>query len=211
MQQSELKSIIEALIFVSDKPLGINQIKEVMENMQERQIRQVIDELNQDYQATNRSFTLQEAAGGFRMVTRPEFAPWLKALYKSKMKDRLTRPALETLAIIAYKQPVTKPEIEAIRGVNVDGVITTLLERNLIRIAGRKDTPGRPLLYATTNEFLQHFGLASLSDIPKLPEVRQLTDVEPGVAVTEAAQAEVKEQTNDPLAPLSPGLGMKSS
>lgn len=199
MQQSELKSVIEALIFVSDKPLGINQIKEVMEDMQEEQILQIIDELNQEYQATGRSFMLQETAGGFRMVTRPEFATWLKALYKSKMKERLTRPALETLAIIAYKQPVTKPEIEALRGVNVDGVITTLLERNLVRIAGRKDTPGRPLLYATTSEFLQHFGLASLSDIPKLPEVQQLTAVEPGaVAIEAAGQAEAKEQTDGP-------------
>jgi segregation and condensation protein B len=110
------------------------------------------------------------------MVTLPQFGPHLKALYKSRMKERLTRPSLETLAIIAYKQPVTKPEIEAIRGVNTDGVIITLLERNLIRITGRKDTVGRPLLYGTTDEFLQHFGLGSLSDMPKLPEMQQMTE-----------------------------------
>lgn len=177
MERKELKQILEALIFVSDKPLGINQIKEVLEGLPEQDIRRLTEELNQEYQETSRSFAISEVAGGFCMITRAEFAPWLKALYKSKMKERLTRPSLETLAIIAYKQPVTKPEIEAIRGVNVDGVITTLLERNLIRIAGRKDTIGRPLLYGTTNEFLQHFGLSSLSDMPKLPEVQQLTEV----------------------------------
>lgn len=177
MERKELKQILEALIFVSDKPLGINQIKEVLGDLPEQDIRQLTEELDREYQQTSRSFAIQEVAGGFRMITRPEFAPWLKALYKSKMKERLTRPSLETLAIIAYKQPVTKPEIEAIRGVNVDGVITTLLERNLIRIAGRKDTIGRPLLYTTTNEFLQHFGLSSISDMPKLPEVQQLTEV----------------------------------
>ena len=175
METSESKSILEALIFVSDKPIGIGQIKDVMgDNISEAVIRQFVSELNQEYQAANRSFIIQEVAGGVRMFTRPEFAPWLKTFYKSKMKERLSRPSLETLAIVAYKQPVTRPEIEAIRGVNVDGVITTLLERNLIRIAGRKDTVGRPLLHATTDEFLGHFGLSSLREMPKLPEVQQL-------------------------------------
>jgi segregation and condensation protein B len=178
MQRQQLKAILEALIFVSDNPISINQIKEVLEDVDEGWIRQAVQELNEEYQATSRSFSIQEIAGGFRMVTNPEFSPWLKAFYKSKVNQRLTRPSLETLAIIAYKQPVTKPEIEAIRGVNADGVITTLLERNLIRIAGRKDTAGRPLIYATTDEFLKHFGLKSLSEIPKLPEVQQLTEAE---------------------------------
>jgi len=176
METNDIKPVLEALIFVSDKPLAINQIKEVMENVSEEQIRQAVNELNQDYEATKRSFIIQEVAGGFRMATRPEFASWLRSLYKSNVKERLTRPSLETLAIIAYKQPVTKPEIEAIRGVNTDGVITTLLERSLVKIAGRKDSPGRPLLYATTDEFLAHFGLGTISEMPKLPEVQQLTE-----------------------------------
>lgn len=203
MERAELKSIIEALIFVSDSPLSTNQIKEVLaEELGQEDISQFMKELNQEYEATNRSFIIQEVAGAFRMVTRPDFAPWLKALYKSKVKERLTRPSLETLAIIAYKQPVTKPEIEAIRGVNVDGVIATLLERNLVRIAGRKDTVGRPLLYATTNEFLAHFGLSSLSDMPKLPEVQQLTEAAPELAALEAAKQQIEEkqeQKNDTI------------
>jgi len=179
MENSELKPVLEALIFVSDKPLSINQIKVVVETAQEAQIRQLVDELNQEYEQTNRSFIIQEVAGGFRMATRPEFAAWLKSLYKSKVSERLTRPSLETLAIVAYKQPVTRSEVEAIRGVNTDGVIATLLERNLVKIAGRKDTPGRPLLYATTDDFLNHFGLGSISDIPKLPEVQELVEGNP--------------------------------
>lgn len=175
MDKNEIKQVLEALIFVSDKPLTVFQIREVAGGVSEQDIRQAISELNQEYESTNRSFVIQEVAGGFRMATRPELAPWLKSFYKVKVKERLTRPSLETLAIIAYKQPVTKPEIEAIRGVNTDGVIATLLERNLLKIAGRKDSPGRPLLYATTDEFLAHFGLGGISDMPKLPEVQQLT------------------------------------
>lgn len=174
MEKTELKQIIEALIFVSDKPLGLLEIREVVKGVTEEQFRQAINELNQEYESTHRSFIIQEVAGGFRMATRPELAPWLKSFYKSKVTDRLTRPSLETLAIVAYKQPVTKPEIEAIRGVNTDGVIATLLERGLIKIAGRKDSPGRPLLYATTDDFLAHFGLGGISDMPKLPEMQQL-------------------------------------
>lgn len=176
MENNELKQVIEALVFVSDKPLGMFQIREVIEGVTEEQIRQAVNELNQEYESTRRSFIIQEVAGGFRMATKPELAPWLKSFYKSRVSERLTRPSLETLAIVAYKQPVTKPEIEAIRGVNIDGVIVTLLERSLIKIAGRKDTPGRPLLYATTDEFLAHFGLGSVSEMPKLPEVQQLTE-----------------------------------
>lgn len=193
MENKELKSVVEALIFVSDKPFGINNIRDVVDNVPEAQVRQVIDELNAEYEQTGRSFIIQEVAGGFRMATRPEFASWLKSFYKSKVKERLTRPSLETLAIIAYKQPVTKPEIEAIRGVNTDGVITTLLERNLIKIAGRKDTPGRPLLYATTNEFLAHFGLGAISEMPKLPEVQQLIDAVPG------PRLDITEEKNDTI------------
>jgi segregation and condensation protein B len=196
MEMQEIKRIIEALIFVSDNPISVNQISEILKDTGEDVIRQIIQELNEEYKVTNRSFTIQEVAGGFRMVTKPELAPWLRAFYRSKVKERLTRPSLETLAIIAYKQPVTKPEIEAIRGVNVDGVITTLLDRNLIRIAGRKDTSGRPLLYATTDEFLEHFGLKSLSEIPKLPELQQMTDVTAGVATMkmEAIQENIQEK-----------------
>jgi segregation and condensation protein B len=206
METNEIKPILEALIFVNDKPLTINQIKEVMDDVSEEQVRQAVSELNQDYEITKRSFIIQEVAGGFRMATRPEFASWLRSLYKSNVKERLTRPSLETLAIIAYKQPVTKPEIEAIRGVNTDGVITTLLERGLAKIAGRKDSPGRPLLYATTDEFLAHFGLSSIAEMPKLPEVQELAAAAPGVEVmqqmeenAQQKQEEKQEDKNDAI------------
>ena len=184
MENAELKQVLEALIFVSDNPLEIAQVKEVIGEVSDEQIRQAVNGLNQDYETTKRSFIIQEIAGGFRMATRPEFASWLKSFYKSKVKERLTRPSLETLAIIAYKQPVTKPEIEAIRGVNTDGVIATLLERGLVKIAGRKESAGRPLLYATTDEFLAHFGLSAISEMPKLPEVQQLTEGKDNVIQT---------------------------
>jgi len=194
MEKSELKSIVEALIFASDRPLNVAEIKEVLTESDEESIRQFIKELNQEYNDTKRSFSIQEVASSFRMVTKPEYSRWLKEFYKSRMKERLSRPSLETLAIIAYKQPVIKPEIEALRGVNVDGVIVTLLEKNLIKIAGRKDTIGRPLLYATTDEFLHHFGLSSLSEMPGLPEVKQLTDVATEVDAMEKIEAVREEE-----------------
>jgi len=170
MDRKQAKNIVEAMLFVSDKPLFIQEIKGVLEEFDARQIKDVIAELTKEYEETQRAFTIKEIAGGFQIVTDPMLAPWLKKLYKTSGADRLTGPSLETLAIIAYKQPVTKPEIEAIRGVNVDGVLKTLIEKNLVRIAGRKDTVGRPILYGTTQEFLQYFGLSSLEELPKLEE-----------------------------------------
>jgi len=198
MENTELKPVLEALIFVSDKPLTMIEIKEVVEGVTDLQVRQAVEELNQDYEATKRSFIIQEVAGGFRMATRPEFAQWLKSFYKAKIKERLTRPSLETLAIIAYKQPVTRSEVEAIRGVNTDGVIATLLERNLVKIAGRKDTPGRPLLYATTDEFLSHFGLGSISEMPKLPEVQDLTTALPEAQAMQDLENKVQQKHPSP-------------
>lgn len=170
MDRRQAKNIIEAMLFVSDKPLFIQEIKGVLEEFDTRQIKDVIAELTKEYEETQRAFTIKEIAGGFQIVTDPMLAPWLKKLYKTSGADRLTGPSLETLAIVAYKQAVTKPEIEAIRGVNVDGVLKTLIEKNLVRIAGRKETVGRPILYGTTQEFLQYFGLSSLEELPKLEE-----------------------------------------
>ncbi|MFH1478980.1 MAG: SMC-Scp complex subunit ScpB [Candidatus Omnitrophota bacterium] len=170
MDKDQAKSIIEAMFFVTDKPLFINEIKGVLEEFDAVTVRGIIADLAKDYEDTNRSFRIREIAGGFQIVTDPNLAPWLKRLYKTSGADRLTGPSLETLAIIAYKQPVTKPEIEAIRGVNVDGVLKTLVEKNLVKIAGRRETPGRPILYGTTQEFLQYFGLNSLEELPRLEE-----------------------------------------
>lgn len=170
MDRNQAKNIIEAMLFASDKPLFVNEIKGALEDIDSGDVRDIISELIKDYQETNRAFIIKEIAGGFQIVTDPLLAPWLKKLYKTSGADRLTGPSLETLAIIAYKQPVSKPEIEAIRGVNVDGVLKTLIEKNLVRIVGRKETVGRPILYGTSPEFLQYFGLNSLEELPKLEE-----------------------------------------
>jgi segregation and condensation protein B len=170
MDRAEAKRIIEALLFTSEKPIAIDQIKEVLDEIDSKDIRAIILELKSEYETLGRSFKVYEVAGGFQMVTEPAFAEYLKRFYKAKSKDKLTKPALETLAIIAYRQPITRADIEDIRGVNVDGVVNTLSDRLLIRVTGRKDAPGRPILYGTTKEFLERFGLSSLSELPKLSE-----------------------------------------
>lgn len=178
MTQDTVKSVIEALLFSSDKPLTIEQIKNVIENLDNTQIRQILTELGSEYENSNRGIRLIEVAGGYRMATPPDLAPFLKKLYKQRRADKASKPALETLAIIAYKQPVTKMEIESLRNVNVDGVVASLLEKDLIRIAGRKNAPGRPIVYGTTKTFLEYFGLKSLDDLPKMDKFAELKPAE---------------------------------
>jgi segregation and condensation protein B len=172
MDREEYKRIVEALLFVSDKPVSIDTLREVIKDIDPTEVRAIIEELNGEYAASSRSFHVKEIAGGFQMLTDPIYSRWIAAMYK-RGPDRLTGPSLETLAIIAYKQPLTRSDIEAIRGVNVDGVLRTLEERNFIRTKGRLDAPGRPILYVTTQEFLQHFGLKSLEELPKLKEFKE--------------------------------------
>jgi len=220
MDRSESKKIIEALLFVSDKPVSIDTLKEVIVNIEPTEIRAVIEELNAEYASGGRSFQIKEIAGGFQMLTDPVYSKWISELYK-KPADKLRGPALETLAIIAYRQPVTRSEIEVIRGVNVDGVLHTLEERCLIRTRGRVDAPGRPILYGTTNEFLQHFGLSSLDELPKLKEFQekdldfvreaekaQVVDTETGKlqeAPQRALAPKIEEKTNESEATAKPG------
>ncbi|MDP2921252.1 MAG: SMC-Scp complex subunit ScpB [Candidatus Omnitrophota bacterium] len=170
MDRAQIKNIIEAMLFVSDKPLFLSEIKSVLEGPDANEIKDVIAELAGEYERQTSALRIKEIAGGYQIVTDPVLAPWLKKLYKTAGADRLSGPSLETLAIIAYKQPTTKPEIEAIRGVNVDGVLKTLVEKNLVKILGRRDTVGCPIIYGTTQEFLQYFGLNSLSELPRLEE-----------------------------------------
>jgi segregation and condensation protein B len=141
-------------------------------------VKQVLRCLQEDYEKAGRGVQLVEVAGGFQLVTRPEYAPWIKRLEKSKPAPKLSRSALESLAVIAYKQPIVRAEIEQIRGVETSGVLKTLLERKLVRIVGRKDEPGRPILYGTTKYFLQHFGLRDLSELPPLREFKELGEAE---------------------------------
>lgn len=184
VEQSRSKlHIIEALIFGSDEPLTLRQLEHIIAAAENSELRMritedevltCIRELNAHYVQTQRSFRIIHVAGGYQFATMPEYADWLGKMVKEKAKRRLSQSALETLSVIAYKQPVTKPEIEAIRGVNADYVIHSLLERGLITIVGRAATPGRPLLYGTTQDFLKHFGISDLADLPKPREIDEI-------------------------------------
>lgn len=170
------KQIVEALIFASDFPIPESRLLALVEDLDQETLKKILAELSEEYLKQHRSFMLSQVAGGYQMVTRPEFASWVKKLFQGKTKTRLSQASLETLAIIAFKQPVSRPQIEAIRGAQCDGVIKTLLERNLITIAGRSEGVGRPLLYKTTEEFLRHFGINAINDLPKPKEITELVD-----------------------------------
>ncbi len=160
--------IVEALLFAADSPVEPERIREVLELPSASDARALVEELRSRYDAEARPLMIVEVGGGYRMVTRAELHPWLIRFARSRSKSRLSRPAMETLAIVAYRQPISRPEIDAIRGVNSDGVLDHLLERRMLRISGRKDAPGRPFLYETTREFLVAFGLRDLSDLPSV-------------------------------------------
>jgi segregation and condensation protein B len=145
-----------------------SRIQEVLDLESPAVARELVESLRSRLDTENRALQVMEVGGGFRLVTRPEVAPWLVKLARSRTRSRLSRPSLETLAIIGYRQPVSRPEVDAIRGVNSDAVLENLLERRMIRIAGRKESPGRPFLYETTREFLVAFGLRDLGDLPKV-------------------------------------------
>ena len=174
MDTQEIKAIIEALLFASPEPLSLERICEVLEGVDPEKVSGALGELDREYKEPGRGFQMTRIAEGYQLATKLEYAHWIKKLNIIKKRSKLSLPALETLAIIAYKQPVTKPEIEEIRGVNADGVIKTLLERGLIRIIGKKELPGRPTMYGTTKEFLRHFGLNDLSELPDPDEFEEM-------------------------------------
>jgi segregation and condensation protein B len=176
MEDREAKSIIESLLFMAAEPLSIESLKNILE-IDKKDIERLVEELINEYQLRNLGLFIAEVAGGIQMITNPACAPWIKKFLATSLPTRLSQQSLETLSIVAYKQPITKAEIEAIRGVNCDGVLKTLLERRLIKILGRKEVPGRPLLYGTTKEFLQYFGLKDLSELPTLKEFQEVEDV----------------------------------
>jgi len=176
MPYDNTKAVIEALLFVSEKPLTYEQIRSVLENLDTAQINKILEELKSEYENSNRGVRIVQIAGGFQMVTPPNLATFLKKLYKQRNAERVSRPGLETLAIIAYKQPITRHEIELIRNVNIDGVIKSLLDKDLIRVTGRKKAPGRPKVYGTTRQFLEYFGLKSLEELPKTEDLGKLLD-----------------------------------
>ena len=166
--------ILEALLLVTDRPLDAPRIASVLPRVTAAQVPALIDALNQKYAETGRSFRVREIAGGYRLYTLPEYQTYVEALAVTTREARLSQAALETLAVIAYRQPVARGDIEYVRGCDCDGVLRTLLTRRLIAIKGRSNAPGRPLLYATTDRFLAHFGLAKIDDLPDWGEIAAL-------------------------------------
>ena len=185
------RALIEAILFVSEAPLALEQIKHVLGSLQTPEIRKMLEELNNEYEQSNRGLRIIEVAGGFRMVTPPALSTFLKKLYKEKRVERLSKPALETLAIIAYKQPATRLEIESLRNVNVDYLVNSLLEKEFIRIVGVKKAPGNPKVYGTTKQFLEYFGLKSLDDLPKMEDFSRMAQEQAAIAQEKNTQPQL--------------------
>lgn len=176
MTIKEIMKITEAVLFASEDPLSTKEIFRIIDevDVSEKQIKEAIDLLNSDYSDQNRAFTLSERGKGWQFVTTESVQHWIQKLFSKKQNSRLTQRAVETLSIIAYKQPITKSEIEEIRGVNSDGIVRSLLEKELITVTGRQKSPGSPMLYGTTRRFLLHFGLNDITDLPNLKEIEEL-------------------------------------
>jgi len=192
MEMEKLKQVLESLLFVSETPLSAKRASNIIKDTTMEDVQKAFAELQEEINQLNRSFQLVQIAEGFQVVTRPEYHRWAKELYKIISKTRLSKAALEALAIIAYKQPVTRAEVEAIRGVEVSNLIQNLLEKKMIRILGRAETAGRPLLYGTTHEFLIHFGLKDLSDMPKVSEIQELAGDRPSPEFLKEMEGELR-------------------
>ena len=198
MKKKESDQIIEALLFVNAMPINQAQLNQVFDSSVPS-LKESVERLNDFYLSNERPYSINSIAGGYQLVTNPDYDIWIRRLLGKSNKLTLSSAALDTLAIIAYKQPIGRYDIEAIRGVDSSGVIKTLLTRNLIMIKGRADGPGRPLLYSTTKKFLDHFGLNRLSDMPKLKEVSELIDSDPslGEQIAVFESEELKENENE--------------
>lgn len=227
----ELTTLVEALLFATQEPLAVTEMgrairetardakdhakdtgepldeeKAALEAVTDEQVREALDDLIRHYEQDRRAFTLVERSTGWRLCARGEYGEWCRALYPGKKPARLSGPALETLAIIAYRQPITKSAIEAVRGVSVDAMVQQMLDRNLVKIDGRADLPGRPLLYSTTDLFLDHFGIRHLDDLPNAAELRRVKLPTPEEAAPAAAETAAEEAPTpaeqEPVLPL---------
>jgi len=215
-----LHRIVESLLFASQKPISAKELSSIFKGAAEAakdnpsvacyakikrdQLEDAIQQLEKEYAETGRSFEVRESAAGWQLVTKADFSPWLRQLFPENRQARLSAPAMETLAIIAYRQPITRADLEAVRGVAVDGVMQTILDRGLIRIAGRSDIPGRPLLYETTQHFMEHFGLKTLDDLPNAAELRKIPL--PKAEVPEPAKATETETASEEVPTADPAL-----
>ena len=230
----ELKFILESLLFSAQKPLSVKELREILAGAaesedadatakllaktREGELTAALEQLAREHEAAARSYQLACVAGAWQFVTQPEFAPWLKALVGQKIRpSRLSQPALETLAIIAYRQPMTRAEVEQIRGVNVDGVMQTLTERGLVESVGRAEVVGRPQTYGTTPLFLEYFGLRGLEDLPAADELRRVplekppgpVTVEPGLATNPPEQLNLENKPPETDETVEPGIPSK--
>ena len=178
MSSKSLRGIVESLVFVHDQPLSLDRLALILEEHERSDIRQALDELVEEYASGERGIILAQVAGGYQLRSRPEHADYIRRLTKSK-GVKFSNSALETLAIIAYRQPVTRAEVEYLRGVDSGGVLKTLLEKKLLKILGKKDVPGKPLIYGTSREFLELFGLKDLASLPTLKEIQELAPPDP--------------------------------
>ncbi|MDE0469026.1 MAG: SMC-Scp complex subunit ScpB [Candidatus Poribacteria bacterium] len=187
------KSILEAILFAASEPISVDQFQAVLPELDKRAIRRELDDLRQDYQEMRRSFRLVEIANGYQICTCPQYAEWIQKFYTRQVRVTLSPSALETLAIVAYKQPITRADVAALRGVNSDSVLNSLLEKGLVCIAGRK--AGRSLLFSTTDEFLQQFGLRDASELPSLDEIDELLNTPNVSEPTESLLPEMMEES----------------
>ncbi len=179
MTPPDLKRIVEAVLFAADAPVPLDRLVEIVGDAERADVRKTVTELSAEYDNAARPFAVAEVAGGWQLYCRPEYLKWVRELHRGRMPTRLSQAALETLAIIAYKQPIVRAEIEIIRGVDASGVLATLLRRNLVAIAGRAPGMGRALMYRTTKEFLRYFGLNTITDLPRLEEFAEVLGLKP--------------------------------
>jgi segregation and condensation protein B len=175
LDKDSLKPVLESLIFAADSAISFDKLSGILEGEEKAIIREALNELIEDYRAKAGGFLIEEVANGFQFRTNPEFAPWLRKFFKIGMQ-KISKAAMESLAVVAYKQPVTRGEIEAVRGVDSGGVLATLMEKRFIKIVGRKEVPGRPVVYGTTKEFLETFDLKDLSCLPTLKDIQKMEE-----------------------------------
>ncbi len=194
----DIKKIAEAILFAADSSVPLDKLTEIIEEAERREIREALKSLAEEYDSEERPYALAEVAGGWQIYCRPEYSKWVRELHKGRIPTRLSQAALETLAIIAYKQPIVRAEIETIRGVDSSGVLATLMRRDLTTIAGRAPGMGRALMYRTTKEFLRYFGLNFVTDLPRLEEFAEVLGLKPGELELAVEGAEsVAEVTNE--------------
>jgi segregation and condensation protein B len=203
-----LRQIVEAVLVSAEAPVTPGRLLALFDGVNGRHLREAIDALKAQYETSGSAFTIAEVAGGFQLATRPEYGPWLRKFH-DRNPVRLSQAALETLAIVAFRQPITRAELDAVRGVNSGGVLHTLMELNMIRLAGRSEAVGKPMLFATTREFLVHFGLRSLADLPKPRELQELLaageEQAQARALAEAPAAATADETTLPEEEAPPG------